>query len=123
MNRKEELKADYRQNWHKLRKMGVYQIKNQANGKVFLGSSMNLEGTIARDRLWLSLGGFLNHELQADWKTFGAESFTLEVLETLTPTDDPREYAEELAILFEAWLERLEPYGEKGYHPVPRRPA
>lgn len=120
MNRREALKADYRQNWHKLRKMGVYQIKNLVNGKVYVSSSMNLDGTIARDHTWLSRGGFLNHELQAEWNHFGGEAFTIDVLETLTPTDDPRDYADELAILLEVWMENLQPYGEHGYHPVPK---
>ncbi|HEY9854272.1 MAG TPA: GIY-YIG nuclease family protein [Stenomitos sp.] len=121
MNRKEELKADYRQNWHKLRKMGVYQIKNQVNGKVFLEGSLNLDGTIARDQTWLSRGGHLNHALQAEWNRFGSEAFTFDVLEMLSPTDDARNYAEEVAILREVWMEQLQPYGEQGYHPVPRR--
>lgn len=121
MNRREALKAEYKENWHKLRKMGVYQIKNHANGKVYLASSMNLDGALERERTWLSRGGFLNHHLQAEWKEFGAEAFTFDVLETLTPTDDPRDYAGELALLLEVWMEELQPYGDKGYHPVPRR--
>ncbi|HEY9899945.1 MAG TPA: GIY-YIG nuclease family protein [Pantanalinema sp.] len=121
MSLKEELKADYRQNWHRLRKMGVYQIKNQVNGKVFIEASLNLDGAIARDRLWLPRGGHLNHKLQQDWKTFGPDAFTFEILETLTPTDDPRDYAGEVALLLEVWKEQLEPYGDKGYLSPPRR--
>ncbi|HBN08395.1 MAG TPA: hypothetical protein DD435_07030 [Cyanobacteria bacterium UBA8530] len=121
MSRKEELKAAYKQNWHKLRTMGVYQIKNRANGKVFLEASLNLEGTIDRDRMWLTMGGHQNQKLQQEWDTFGAQTFTIEILETLTPTDDPRDYALEAKILLEIWLETLSPYGEKGYLPPPRR--
>ncbi|MBO9541433.1 GIY-YIG nuclease family protein [bacterium] len=121
MNAKETLKADYRHNWPKLRKMGVYQIKNQVNGKVFLAASLNLEGTVERDRAWLPRGGHTNHKLQQDWKAFGADAFTFEILETLTPTDEPRDYAAEAALLLEAWKAQLEPYGDKGYLPPPRR--
>lgn len=121
MSRKEELKAYYKQNWHKLRKMGVYQIKNQVNGKIFLGGSLNLEGAIEHDRLWLEWGGHLNHKLQQDWKTFGPDSFSFEILETLTPTADPRDYRSEVALLLEVWQETLTPYGEKGYLPGARR--
>lgn len=121
MSRKAELKANYRHNGHKLRTMGVYRITNHINGKVFLDGSANLDGAIARDRLWLARGGHLNHQLQKEWQEFGPEAFTFEVLETLTPTDDPRDYAGEVALLLAAWVAQLEPFGEKGYMPAPRR--
>jgi hypothetical protein len=121
VNRKAALKAEYRQNWHRLRTMGVYQIRNQVSGKVFLGGSLNLEGALDRDRLMLSTGGHPNAGLQQDWRRCGPEAFLFEVLETLTPTDDVRDYAGEVALLLEAWLAQLEPYGEKGYLPTPRR--
>lgn len=121
MSRKAELKANYKQNGHKLRKMGVYRIMNLANGKVYLDGSANLEGAIARDRQWLALGGHLNHLLQRDWREHGPEAFTFEILETLTPTDDPRDYAGEIALLLEVWKEQLQPFGEKGYLAPPRK--
>lgn len=120
MSRKAELKADYKHNGHKLRKMGVYRILNTINGKAYLDASSNLDGAIERDRLWLTKGGHLNARLQQDWNTYGAEAFSFEVLEMLKPTDDPRNYASEIAILLEVWKEELAPYGEKGYLPVPR---
>lgn len=121
MSRREELIAEFKLNGAKLRKMGVFQIKNQVNGKVFLGSSLNLDGTIERDRMSLQRGGHINKKLQEEWNTFGAEAFTIEILELLTPTDDPRDYADEAKILLEAWKEQLTPYGDKGYLPLPQR--
>ncbi len=121
MTNKQELKAAYKQDRHRLRTMGVYQIKNHVNGKVFVAASSNLDGTIARDRTWLGLGGHQNKALQQEWKAFGAEAFTIDVLECLTPTDDPRNYSEELALLLEVWLETLQPYGERGYLSRKRR--
>lgn len=121
MSRKEELKAAYKQNWQRLRTMGVFQIRNRENGKVFLDASLNLEGTMERDKKWLSMGGHQNHLLQKEWNEYGEDAFSIEILEVLTPTDDPRNYAEESRILLAAWKEKLEPYGEKGYLPVPRR--
>jgi hypothetical protein len=121
MPNKAELKADYRQNWHRLRKMGVYQIKNEANGKVHLDASLNLEGAIERDRTWLKLGGHMNKQLQEDWNLHGMEAFTIDILEVLDPSDEPRDYRAEVALLLEVWMETLRPYGDKGYLPVPRR--
>lgn len=120
MNRKAELKADYKHNGHKLRKMGVYAIRNMANGKVFLDKSSNLEGAIERDRLWLARGGHMNAKLQQDWNLHGAAAFTFEILEAIDSTDEPKNVSEEIAVMLEVWLDELQPYGDKGYLPVPR---
>lgn len=112
---KRELKRAYRET---PRPMGVYQILNTVNGKRYVGSSLDLEGI--RNRLWFGLGmgsDSFRRELQADWKTYGEEAFCFEVLEYLKPDGDPtRDYREELAIMEELWLEKLQPYGEKGYN-------
>jgi len=121
MTRREELKAEYKQNAHHLRRMGVYQVKNLANGRVYLDRSMNLEGAIARDPQWLARGMHMNAALQADLRTHGPEAFVVEALEELTPTPEPRDYADELKLLYEVWLETLQPWGERGYMPMPRR--
>ena len=115
MTNKQALKAAYKLEAHRLRPMGAYQIKNQVNGKVYLEVSSNLDGTMARDRSWLARGDHLNAELQREWNAFGSEAFTVEVLELLTPTDEPRDYREELALLLELWTEALQPFGERGY--------
>jgi hypothetical protein len=120
MTAKSGLKADYKHNQHHMRRMGVYWIKNVRNGKVFLAGSMNLDGAIARDRTWLPMGGHINRALQADWQAFGAEAFTIEVLEALTPSDEPRDYAGEVALLLALYMEQLAPYGDQGYMPRPR---
>jgi hypothetical protein len=120
MTDKGDMKADYKHNQHRLRRMGVYCIKNRVNGKVFLAGSTNLDGTIARDRTWLPMGGHQNKGLQADWKTFGAEAFAIEELEVLTPSDAPRDYAGEVALLLALYMEQLAPYGDRGYMPRPR---
>lgn len=121
MDRKEALKAEFKHNGHKMRKMGVYRIENTANGKVFLNKSTNLDGAIERDRLWLSLGGHINRGLQQDWQTFGAEAFRFECLEVIEPTDEPRDLAGEVAVLFDCWMETLRPFGDRGYMPAPAR--
>ena len=120
MTTRDAMKAAYKQDRHRLRTMGVFQIKNRVNGKVFLDASPNLDGTISRDRSWLERGFHMNAELLKEWKAFGAQAFTFDVLEVLTPTDDPRNYAEELALLLDVWKETLQPYGERGYMKPPR---
>ena len=97
--------------------MGIYQIRNLANEKVFLGSALNLSGLLTSNRLQLCAGNHPNKQLQAEWKEFGGESFAFEVLDELAATEGPDyDYKADLAFLEEMWLEKLQPYGERGYN-------
>ena len=68
---------------------GVFQIKNTANGKVLLGSSLNLEGPLNGHRFMLKIGSHHNKVLQQEWNEYGEEHFVFEILETVTVKDDP----------------------------------
>lgn len=47
----------------------------------------------------------------------GSENFVFEILDELQPNPDPNyNYSVDLAFLEELWLEKLEPYGERGYN-------
>ena len=111
---KRELKREYKQN---LRPMGVFQIRNTVNEKVFIGSTLNLPGIFNRHEFQLKMGGHPNKILQADWNEFGAENFEFEILEEVFPRENPDyDYAADLEVLEDLWLEKLEPYGERGYN-------
>lgn len=113
-DRKKELKKEYKQNH---RPMGVYQIRNIVNDKVLVGPSLDLPGIFNRQKLQLKMGSHPSAQLQAEWNEFGGESFAFEVLDELTPgSDRARDYREDLTFLEELWLERLQPYGERGYN-------
>ncbi len=113
-DKKREQKKEYKQN---STPMGVYQIRNLVNDKVFVGVALNLPGILNSNRFQLSLGGHPNKRLQADWNEFGGESFSFEVLDELRPGEGAGgDYKDELAFLEELWLEKLEPYGERGYN-------
>lgn len=60
---------------------GVYQIKNLANGKVYVGSTVKLRRRI-KDHL-RELSGERHHSpyLQRSWKKYGPENFVVSVLE------------------------------------------
>jgi hypothetical protein len=99
------------------RPMGVFQIRNTANGKVFIDSSTNVPGKINRHTFALKAGLHASKTLQADWNEFGENSFEFETLEPVEPRDDPNyNYAGDLEVLEGLWLEKIEPYGEKGYN-------
>jgi hypothetical protein len=95
--------------------MGVFQIRNLTNEKVFIGSSMNLKGIFNRHEFALKAGGHTNKALQKDWNELGSENFAFEVLEELEPREDLDDKTE-LTFLEDLWLEKLEPYGERGYN-------
>lgn len=99
------------------RPMGVFQIRNTANGKVWIDSSTNIPGKFNRHRLQLNVGSHVSRELQADWKEFGEAAFEFETLEPLEPRDDMSyDYASDLEVLKDLWLEKIEPYGDNGYN-------
>lgn len=96
---------------------GVFQVKNTANGKVLLGSSLNLDGPLNSHRFMLTIGSHRNESLQKDWNTYGAAKFVFEVLEVVKVKDDPHfSIEDELTLLEEIWIEKLQPFGEKGYN-------
>ncbi|MFC7442224.1 GIY-YIG nuclease family protein [Laceyella putida] len=105
------------------RPMGVYQIANQANGKILIGGSMNLDSIFNREKFVLSLGRHSNRALQADWNHYGEEAFTFDILEQIKPQeeiilhfDELNKYRDELKKLEQKWLDRLQPYHDRGYN-------
>lgn len=59
--------------------------------------------------------------LQKEWKQFGAESFEFTELEILEAADDPTyDPAEDLRVLEALWIEKLSPFGDKGYNNPPK---
>jgi hypothetical protein len=97
--------------------MGIYQIKNLASGKTYIGKSTDLPGKINREKFQLKYSMHMNKELQNDFNILGEEKFSFEILDRLQPKEEPNHnYSEDLRILEEMWLEKLQPFGAKGYH-------
>jgi hypothetical protein len=98
------------------RPAGVYRVRNGVNGKSLVGSSPNLPGMLNRQRFQLEQGSHPHRELQADWNEYGAGAFTFEVLDQLKPSKEPLDDpSEDLRVLLEMWLEKLEASGEPLY--------
>jgi hypothetical protein len=103
------------------RPMGVFAVRNRTNGKVFLGGSQDLPGALNRHRFQLRMGSHQNRALQADWNRLGEEAFEVEIMDELKPKEGaPADPARELAVLLELWMEKLQPWAERGYHQEPR---
>ena len=111
---RKEINREYKE---RVKPSGVFQIKNMANGKVLLGSSLNLEGPLNKHRFMLRIDSHPNKELQKDWNELGPDQFTFEILETVPIKDDPNfNLKDELTLLEEIWLEKLQPFGAGGYN-------
>ena len=114
MINKSEIKNNYKRT---LRPMGVYQVRNLVNGKIFVGSSLNLPGRINRHKFELNVGSENIKELQEDYNKYGEENFSFEIIDELKPKEDPEyNYKEDVAVLEQLWIEKLQPFAEKGYN-------
>lgn len=111
MNKK-ELKQNYKLS---VRPIGVFQICNLTNEKVFVGSSENLDGIFIGHKFQLNAGIHPNKQFQADWNELGEDKFAFEILEKLEQRNGI-DIKKELEFLEDLWLEKLQPFGKKGYN-------
>ena len=111
---KKRLKKDYQQT---PRAIGVFLIRNNLNDKVFLAAGIDLRGLINRHKFQLKNGSHPNKQLQADWNGSGSNNFAFEIVDELSPrAGDEIDYRAEVAFLEQLWLEKLKPFGERGYN-------
>ncbi|MBO0343576.1 MAG: GIY-YIG nuclease family protein [Bacteroidota bacterium] len=80
MKTRKELKDQYKQMKFP---MGVFQIKNISNNRVFIDNSLDMESKWNRHKMELKFGNHRNKDLQTDWNMYGEENFTFEVLSEL----------------------------------------
>ena len=94
------------------RPMGVYRIRNTRNDKSYIGSATDLPAKINRHKAELKFGSHRNRELQKEWNLFGELCFQFEVLDELDhKKDSPSNPVEELHVLKEMWMRKLEKEG------------
>ena len=115
MKSKKELKDSYKD---KKFKIGVFQIKNTINNKIYIESSTDLVAIWNRSRFQLNNGLHPNLVLQNEWNEFGQESFAYEILSEIKQEDNKtidyyRKEAKELEKMF---IEHLKPFGVNGYN-------
>lgn len=97
--------------------MGVFQIKNTVNDKIFIESSTDLISIWNRHRFQLNLGSHPNAELQKDWNAFGEDKFSYEILSEIKHLESEIiQYQKEVKILEGMVIEELQPFDDKGYN-------
>jgi len=88
--------------------MGVGVVRNAVDGRILLVSGTDIRSLLNRHQAQLRLGVHPNRQLLADWQLRGAAAFSFEVLDTLTPSQDPGyDPGGDLAALHELWREKV----------------
>lgn len=114
MKTKKELKDEYKQ---KKFRIGVFQIRNTVNNKVFIEGSIDLVAIWNRQKFQLNLGSHHNSDLQKDWTKFGEDKFKYEILKELEQKDGASiNYSKEAKKLEKMYIEELNPFDDKGYN-------
>jgi hypothetical protein len=115
MKSKKELKDSYKEMKFKI---GVFQIRNTVNHKIYIESSTDLVAIWNRHRFQLNNGLHPNINLQKEWDEFGQNSFTYEILSEIKQDDKKTlDYYRKEAIQLETmFIEDLQPFGDKGYN-------
>jgi hypothetical protein len=63
------------------------------------------------------MGMHVNRELQKEWNEFGLDAFVFEVLDVLAvPERSGYDPSDDLRALEEIWLDKLSPFGDRGYN-------
>jgi hypothetical protein len=114
MKSKKEIKDEYKT---KKFKIGVFQIRNTVNGKIYLDGSLDLDAIWNRSRMELNFGTHGNSELQKEWKEFGEANFKYEILSEIEQKDEIKiDYNKEVKQLTEMFIDELKPFADKGYN-------
>ena len=114
MERKKELKQQYQE----IEIVGgVYQIKNNINGKLFVEKTRNIK-TINGVKFTLNNNTHKNKKLQSDWSKYGKDAFSIDILEVLKKDEENPYYNEKEALkeMEQKWLDQLKPSDENGYN-------
>ncbi|EON72806.1 GIY-YIG nuclease family protein [Lysinibacillus sphaericus] len=113
MDHKKELKEYYKEMEIEA---GVFKMTNKQNGKVFVSSFNNLK-RLNGFQFMLKTNTHSNKALQADYNTFGKDTFEIDVVEYLKRKQEGYfDAKKELEKLEQKWLDELQPYGERGYN-------
>jgi hypothetical protein len=119
MDRRKTLIREYKENPPPA---GIFRITNTANGKILIGKGANVQGKLNSNLSQLQFKSHRNKALQEDWNQYGDEAFTFEVLDYLEEdAAHPERQSEELSALEELWLDKLQPYDDRGYNRKPKK--
>ena len=113
---KKKIKREYKET---VQPLGIFRVRNRENGRIFLGSTLNLLAQKNSIFFQLEMKTHMNEALQEDFNRFGKEAFEFEVIDTLEPNQEPGvDYREDLDCLLQIWIEKLQNEIEQGYNKI-----
>lgn len=93
---------------------GVYAIENMVNGRIYIGSSADLDQRLAKHSAEIISGYHTSGSLQRDVELDGPQAFRMVVLQRVYDLT-------ELEYLEHVWMRRLEGMSARGYNANPAR--
>ena len=93
---------------------GVYLIRNSRNGRYLIGHAIDLASMRNRFQFAATTGSAVDPRVRADWAAFGAQAFTLDILEELEqgPEQTRAQFEADLVALEQLRRADLEPSQE-----------
>lgn len=67
--------------------IGIYKIENKANGKVYIGQSIDIDNRWKNHRCELRRNAHYNDHLQRAWNKYGEDSFVFSIIEECVETE------------------------------------
>ena len=106
--KKKQLKNDYKS---KLAVGAVYAIECSGNQRRCIKSTADIGGIRNRFNFALATKSCPEPALQSEWVEYGSEAFSLIILEELKMKEGQtaKEFAEDIKLLHELWLDKLTP--------------
>ena len=104
-NSKKELREQYKS---RTVTGGVYCITCEGNGHKWIKSTKDIDGQKNKFEFFTSTNSCPEPSMRAEWDQYGANSFSLTVLEEITKgeTQTEREFSDDIALLLEMWNEK-----------------
>jgi len=87
---------------------GVYGIKCNGSGRMWIKSTKDIAGQRNRFDFFVSTNSCPEPGMYSDWNQYGANSFSFVILEKLEKgeTQTDKEFIDDLRILYDIWLEK-----------------
>lgn len=115
MKTRKEIKIEYKEQKFEL---GVFEIRNKIENKIFIDSSNNIPAKFNRHKFQLNAGLHPNKEMQADWNKYGEINFEFNLIEEIEQKDEIRDYSKKLKELEKKYLTEAESKAIKIYNSI-----